>query len=174
MVKSGLVGKSIQENILLITVNEIKHFVHKTEYFCIELVYNERTKSLVLCTKDNALGNQILIHILSACHMVSQCLSFVPVLTNIPGPQVMDKIDKTDRFSLEAPSILAQSYQILCILEEVAIDRNLFDLFMDENFHFTNHIFDVNYILRHYTVLAMKQGTNKYKVNHNEVLVIIH
>lgn len=175
-VKSKLVGKSIADNVLIITINEIKHFVHNKENYCIELSFNDRTKTLILCTKNVNLLNKILINLLSVTFMVSQCVIFEPKLTNISKEHILDKIDrsKTSKFRLSDNRTLALSYQILCIVENVVIDKYLYELFVDTEFHETNHIFDINYILKHYTTLSIKNKGKKYNINPREVLVIIH
>ena len=181
-IKSKLVGKTISENILIITINEIKHYVHNNEFYCIEIIFNDKLKSIILCTKSIKILNKILINLLSVTFMISQCAIFEPKLINISKEEILDKIDRsslTSKFVLSNNQILALSYQILCIVENVIIDKNLYELFIDKEFHETNHIFDINYILRHYTSLAIKnkknkKSSNKYKINPREVLVIIH
>eukprot|EP01084_Bolivina_argentea_P064761 118061_1 len=176
IIKSKFTGKSISENILILTVNEIKYYTHKnkenTLFYCIELIYNDRTKSIIICSSNSDLINKILISLLSIIYMISQCAMFEPKLTDINKDTIISKIDRI-KFKLTSAQILSLSYQILCIIENVIIDKNLYELFSDIKFHDTNHIFDINYILKHYTILAIKNG-NKYKINLREVLVIIH
>ena len=65
---------------------------------------------------------------------------------------------------------------MLCIVEGVAIDASLHAaLFRDAEFHATNHILDVDYILRNCTAATNKQKSkSKYRVNGREVLVLLH
>eukprot|EP00484_Ammonia_sp_Unknown_P026666 CAMPEP_0197035866 /NCGR_PEP_ID=MMETSP1384-20130603/13536_1 /TAXON_ID=29189 /ORGANISM="Ammonia sp." /LENGTH=926 /DNA_ID=CAMNT_0042465969 /DNA_START=26 /DNA_END=2806 /DNA_ORIENTATION=- len=172
LVKSKLVGKSATDNILLITLNEMKFYVHNNEYYCIELEYNDRSKSIILCTKNKPLVQKLQINLLSIAHMLSQCIVFEPQLTAISKEAVLDKIDRA-KFQLSNARVLGLAYQIFCIVESVLIDKPLLDLFMDADFHEMNHIFDVYFVLKHYTSIGAK-NPKQFKLNLREVLVILH
>lgn len=171
-VKSKMMGKSIESNILVLGINRLRYFEHRHgTLFCCELLFNDSTSSLVICTVSPDAMHQILERLCSVIHSVGQCVLFTPKLIDVP-----DAVSPEQR-QLTESSVLSMAYQMLCIVEGIAIDSNLLRLFNDDQFHSVHRVFDVNSVLKRYALSApqsAKHGVNPVEVMRVLFGVVIH
>ena len=162
-VKSKLMGKSMECNVVMLTVNALRYFEHRN-LFCCEVTWNERASSMVIGSGSVDAMHRILNRLCSVIRRVAQCVLFEPKLVDLPD--AVGAVD-ADKERLSPPAVLSTAYQTLCIVEGVSIDGHLLSLFKDEEFHSENRVFDVDFMLRHYAQsapAAAKHGVNPLEV----------